>query len=60
MSEDNGGAQIGLGLLLLAVGILLTVGTYSAAKGGGTYVLAWGPMVYGAITLVRGLMKVGR
>jgi len=48
--------QLAIGAGLFAIGLFLTVVTYSAAEsGGGHYVLAWGPMVYGAIRFFRAL-----
>lgn len=44
-----------VGGLWFAGGLLLTLVTFSAASGGGHYVLAWGPMVYGAIRMLRAL-----
>jgi hypothetical protein len=48
--------NITLGLILLVVGIVVTAATYdSASRQGGTYIIAWGPMVFGAIRLFKGL-----
>ena len=48
--------NITFGLILLVVGIVVTAVTYdSASQEGGTYIVAWGPMVYGAIRLFKGL-----
>lgn len=45
-----------LGSVLLGLGLLITLVTYdSASTSGGTYVIAYGPMVVGAIRLFRGL-----
>jgi hypothetical protein len=45
-----------LGSVLLGLGLLITLVTYdSASQSGGTYVIAYGPMVVGAIRLFRGL-----
>jgi hypothetical protein len=45
-----------VGMILLVVGIIITAATYdSASRQGGTYIIAWGPMVYGAIRLFKGL-----
>ena len=45
-----------VGLLLLVVGIIVTAVTYdSASQQGGTYIIAWGPMVFGALRLFKGL-----
>lgn len=43
----------GIGLLVL--GGIITLGTYSAASGGGTYVMTTGLFVVGGINLVRGI-----
>jgi hypothetical protein len=48
--------DIVLGSILLGVGLLITLGTYgSASQGGGTYFIAYGPMIVGVIRLFRGL-----
>ena len=44
------------GALWLLGGLLLPVITYSAASGGGVYVVAWGPALYGIFQVVRGIM----
>ncbi len=43
------------GALWCIGGIVVTVVTYSAAASGGTYVVAWGAIVFGAIQFFRGL-----
>jgi hypothetical protein len=45
------------GAVFCAIGITLTAGTYLAAEhnGGGTYVIWWGLVVFGAIQFFRGL-----
>lgn len=50
-------SDIGTGLALMVVGIIITVVTYNAAAGGGVYVVAWGPVVYGFLRLMRGLTR---
>jgi hypothetical protein len=57
--RDERSGMILKGALWLGGGLALTIVTYSSAQGGGTYVLAWGPMIYGLITLVRGLAGSG-
>jgi hypothetical protein len=48
--------NIAIGLVLLVIGIIVTAVTYdSASREGGTYIVAWGPMVFGAIRLFKGL-----
>lgn len=53
-SRRNG--DLVIGGLLFGLGLLITVGTYgSASESGGTYVVAYGPMIVGAIRIFRGL-----
>lgn len=45
-----------IGLIALFVGIFITWGTYSAAsEEGGTYVVTWGLILYGAVKTLRSL-----
>jgi uncharacterized membrane protein len=58
--SSGGGGTIAIGVILLIVGIVITVVTHDhASKQGGTYVVAYGPIVYGVITIIRGLAKLG-
>jgi hypothetical protein len=43
------------GALWCIGGIVVTVGTMSAASGGGTYVVAWGAILFGAIQFLQGM-----
>jgi hypothetical protein len=53
--------QIGIGAAIFLVGLIITIATYSnASSGGGTYIVAWGPMILGIIWVVRGLMAVSK
>ena len=46
-----------IGALLIVLGIVITVATYSmASSSGGTYFFAYGPMVAGAMTFIRGVV----
>jgi hypothetical protein len=50
------------GLIFFAIGLVITLVTYSSAtsgRGGGTYIVAWGPMVVGVIRIFRGLVSRG-
>lgn len=49
------GSNIGIGLFLIVIGVIVTAVSYSAAAGGGRYVVAWGAILVGVIRLVRGL-----
>jgi hypothetical protein len=46
------------GALWCIGGILVTVLTYSAAGGHGTYIIAWGAMLFGAIQFFKGLFNI--
>ena len=48
-----------IGALWCGGGILVTVLTYSAASGGGSYVVAWGAILYGAFRFFRGIAANG-
>jgi len=52
--------QIVFGAVLLIIGVLITAATYgSASQSGGTYIVAYGPMIVGVIKIVRGLGMLG-
>jgi hypothetical protein len=53
----EGAMSIGVGITLILIGALVTIFTYGGAlaRGGGTYVVAYGPMVAGLGMVVRGL-----
>lgn len=46
-----------MGGLICVIGIVVTVTTYSAVSsaGGGSYVVAWGAIIFGGIQFLRGL-----
>jgi hypothetical protein len=49
-------ADLMIGGLLFGLGLIITVGTYnSASESGGTYFIAYGPMIVGVIRIFRGL-----
>ena len=52
----QGGRELGIGLLLLVIGVVVTAATYSSVQDtGGRYVIAYGPIVVGVINIFRGL-----
>lgn len=56
----SGSGDIAFGAILLIVGIAITGITHNAAsRDGGTYVIAYGPMIVGAIKILRGLARFG-
>lgn len=46
-----------IGGIILVIGIAITVITHYNASGGGTYVVAWGAMLVGAIRFFSGMAK---
>ena len=49
--------QILVGLVFLVLGLAVTIGTYRSvvAEGGGTYLIAYGPIIFGAVSFLRGI-----
>lgn len=48
--------QLVWGVVLLGIGIVVTAATYgSASQSGGSYIIAYGPMIVGVIKIFRGL-----
>jgi hypothetical protein len=45
------------GALWCIGGLIVTLGTYTLAAPGGTYIVAWGAMLFGGIQFVRGLVQ---
>lgn len=53
-----GKAEMWTGGLLAGIGILVTWGTMQHASAqGGTFIIAWGPMVFGFIRFARGVSR---
>jgi hypothetical protein len=51
--------QLTWGVVLLGIGIVITAATYgSASHSGGTYIVAYGPMIVGVIKIFRGLVAM--
>jgi hypothetical protein len=63
MARRRGVRQVITGSVLFAIGLLITVltrGHAESSAGGGTYIVAWGPMIFGIIAVVRGLLALSR
>ena len=63
VARNRGMRQIGIGAAIFAVGLVITIATYASASSsatGGTYFVAYGPMIVGAITVVRGFIALAR
>lgn len=56
--KEAGKKNMLFGALWCIGGTVVTIGTYAAASdGGGTYVIAWGAIIFGAIQFFRGLAQ---
>ena len=53
-----GQGNVAIGGVVLAAGALVTIGTFTAAAPGGTYVLAWGAIAAGLVQLLTGLVQM--
>ncbi|MBI5022089.1 MAG: zinc ribbon domain-containing protein [Ignavibacteriales bacterium] len=51
------GYEIGVGFLWLIGGIIVTVVTYNIAAPGGSYIIALGPILHGALKVIKGLFS---
>jgi hypothetical protein len=61
-SGGGGGGDMALGAIICIIGLVVTIGSYAAASGssgGGSYVIAWGAIVFGAIRFFKGLSESG-
>jgi hypothetical protein len=56
--REAGTKNIVIGALWCVGGIVVTAATYQMASGGGTYVVAWGAILFGGIQSLRGLCQV--
>jgi len=56
----RGKSLIICGSIFIAIGLVITIGTYTAADGpgGGTYIVSWGPIVGGLVAIIRGTVHV--
>jgi hypothetical protein len=54
--RNAGKKQMWIGAAWVAGGVLVTVISYAAASKGGTYLLAWGAVIFGAYDMIRGLV----
>ena len=55
--KESGRHKILVGALWFGSGAAVTLLTCAASANGGVYLLAWGPMIYGAIQFFRGLAE---
>lgn len=45
------------GALWCVGGLIVTIVTYQAASGGGSYIVAWGAIIFGAVQFIRGMIN---
>lgn len=57
VDNDRANRDMLFGALWFFGGVIVTVATLSAASGGGTYVVAWGAIIFGAVQFFRGLFN---
>ena len=57
--RDEATKQMAIGAVICIIGIAVTWGTFSAATGGGAYVVAWGAIIFGGWRFLRGMMMMG-
>ena len=63
VARSRGIRQIVIGAIIFVVGLIITVATFSAASSsrtGGTYFIAYGPMIIGVIGIIRGVIAVSQ
>ena len=60
MDQSAAKRNMVFGGILFAVGLMITVGSYSSAAdgGGGRYLVAWGAMIFGALRFIYGLVRL--
>jgi hypothetical protein len=55
--ENDGVGSIVFGVVLIAIGAVITGATYSAAEDGGSYVVTGGLFFFGAIQVLVGIFR---
>jgi hypothetical protein len=63
VARKRGMRQVITGSVLFVIGLVITIATYSSASSsptGGTYFVAWGPMIFGIIAIIRGVLAMTR
>jgi hypothetical protein len=63
VARGRGIRQIVIGAVIFVIGLIITIATYSAASSshtGGTYFVAYGPMIIGVISMIRGGIAVAQ
>jgi hypothetical protein len=58
--REAGRRQVMIGLAIAGVGLVVTVASYSASSGGGTYLVFWGAIIFGLIRAGRGVAMMSK
>lgn len=58
--RETGNKNMLYGALWAIGGTVVTMATYSAAKGGGTYIVAWGAILFGIVQFFQGLSQASK
>ena len=58
--SSQGPKKIVIGIIALAGGAIFTLASYNSADPGGTYYLLYGPMAYGAFSMISGFIDLFR
>jgi hypothetical protein len=56
--RSQGRKDLIVGSVWLLIGTAVTVGTYAAARSGGSYTVAYGAVIIGLYRIVRGLQRM--
>jgi hypothetical protein len=52
--------RINRGVIYFVIGFAITIVTFALAKPGGTFIISWGPMVFGALRIIQGSITNAR
>jgi hypothetical protein len=52
--------QLVIGLIMIVVGLVISIGSYESASNGGHYVVTWGLVAAGVVNVIRGIMSSRR
>src|SRR5262245_11658041 len=56
LRRSRASGEIVVGIMLIVIGVVITAATYSSVSTtGGSYIVAYGPIIVGVIKLFRGL-----
>ncbi len=54
-APESGSGEFRAGAVVCALGVAVTAGTYFASAPGGSYVVAWGAILFGGLRMLRGI-----